>query len=173
MALMTIAEVKTAAYARLVDSVQFKDSDIEIAEFKYIRPALTENLYNAVVSDTTTYAALIATYIKPCLAYWVKYITFESFYSEISDRGINHLTGQNTSTVSNSARTDLKTEVREKALALQEKMMDYVRQKYYEGHTSYQLYKDFTNVYPEKQFIGGFLIQDIEIEDEYDKFKNK
>lgn len=168
MALITIAEVKTLAFTRIVDSIQFKDSDIEMAEFKHIRPVLTENLYNAVVADTVKYAALVA-YVKPCLAYFVKYLTFESFYSEISDRGINHLTGQNINTVSNAARTDLKNEVLEKAKILQEKMLDYVNQQYFTGNADYALFGNQTNVFPEKQFVGGFLVDDIENDINYYK----
>lgn len=160
MALMTISEVKTAAYTRKVDDNQFKDSDIEMAQFKYIRPILTENLYNAVVADTASYTTLITSYIKPCLAYYVKYMTFESFYSEISDRGINHLTGDNFQTSSNAARTDLKNEVLEKARILAEKLTDYVTQRYHAGDSLYTLYGNTTDVYSEKKIIGGFLLED-------------
>jgi len=158
MALMTIAEVITAAYTRKVDALQFKAVDIETAEFKYIREALGENLYNEVVADTSTYATFISTYIKPCLAYFVKFTTFEQFYTEVSDRGINHLTGQNVQTVSNAARTDAKTEVLNKAQILQEKMIDYVQQQKYENNTLYQKYGQTVNVITEKKIIGGLLI---------------
>lgn len=158
MALMTITEVKSAAFTRTVDDIQFKDSDIEIAEFKYIRPVLTENLYNAVVADTSTYSTLITTYVKPCLAYYVKLITLEGFYTELSDRGINHLQGQNTQTVSSQARSDFKEEILLKARALEEKMLDYVNEQYYDGNSDYTLFGTTGDIIEEKQFLGGFLM---------------
>lgn len=170
MALMSIAEVKTAAFNRTVDDTQFKLTDIDIAEFKYIREALTENLYNAVVATPASYATLITTYLKPALAYWVKYINFENFYTEISDRGINQLTGTNYQTASNQARTDLKTEVLEKARLLTEKMVDYVSTEYYAGNTLFSLYKNESNVHDEPKLIAGFLMDEEQI-DTIEKYK--
>jgi hypothetical protein len=158
MALITISEVITAAYTRKVDVLQFKAVDIEAAEFRYIRDALGENLYNEVVADTTTYSTFISTYIKPCLAYFVKYSTFEQFFSEISDRGVNHLTGQNFQTVSNAARTDAKTEVLSKANILLEKMIDYVQNEKSKNNSLFVKYGQNVNVIKEKKIIGGLLI---------------
>jgi len=168
---MTITEVKSAAYTRLVDDIQFKDSDIEIAEFKYIRPILTENLYNYVVANNGSYTTLIDTYIKPCLAYYVKYITLEGFFTELSDRGINHLQGQNQQTVSSQARSDYKAETLLKARTLEEKLTDYIQGLYYAGNTDYTLYGDSSDVYTEDQFVGGFLMDDNDLKDN-PKYKN-
>jgi hypothetical protein len=158
MALMTIADVITAAYTRNIATSQLKTTDIDIAEFQYIRPALTENLYNAVVADTATYATLINTYIKPCLAYFVKYITIENIFVEVSDRGLNHLNSDNATTVGSQQRTDYKTEVLNKANILLEKLVDYVTNQYHAANTLYSLYNNNQNVYEEDKLIGGFLI---------------
>ena len=162
---MTIEQVKTAAFTRKVDNIQFKDSDIAAAEFEYIRPVLTENLYYAVVADTSTYSTLINNYISPCLAYYVKSLLVESFYTEVSDRGINHLQGQNTQTVSSQARTDYKAEVLKKAQIFEEKLKDYINQQYYEGNADYTLYRNATDVIPETDLTAGFLIDDDDIID--------
>ena len=162
---MTIAEVKTAAYTRKVDDIQFKDSDIALAEFEYILPVLTENLYKAVVASPSTYTTLIDTYIKPCLAYYVKSMLVESFFTEMSDRGMNHLQGQNTQTVSGQARTDYKAEVLKKAQIFERKLKDYVNQQYYEGNSDYTLYRNTTDVIPETGLTAGFLIENDEIYD--------
>jgi hypothetical protein len=168
MALMTVAEVITAAYTRNVDTNQLKTSDIEMAQFEYIRPVLTENLYDLVVAaPTTTYSTLVTTYIKPCLAYFVKYLTFESFYTEVSDRGINHLTGDNIQTVSSQARSDAKAEVLHKAQILEEKLLDYVQAQYFDGDSDYTTFGQETDVYLEKQFVGGFLVDDEIINPDY------
>jgi hypothetical protein len=94
-------------------------------------------------------------------------LCFESFYVEVSDRGLNHLVSQDAQTVSNQARTDAKTEVLKKATILEEKLRDYVNQQYMEGSADYTLYRDSSNVFSEKKFIGGFLADSEPIEKRY------
>ena len=50
-----------------------KDEVIQTAELKYIKPVLTSALYDDVVTSPGNYATLITSYIKPCLAFFVKY----------------------------------------------------------------------------------------------------
>lgn len=163
MALMTPAEVITAAFYRKVDAAQIKTTDVEIAEFQYIRPLLTENLYNLVVAaPTTTYATLVTTYIKPCLAFYTKYLNWEDLHLEVSDRGINQLTSQNANPVSNDARTDGRQATLDKANILAEKLRDYVVQQWVAGTSAYSTYMQTSNVYPEAQIVGGFLVDEKE-----------
>lgn len=157
--LMTIAQVKSEAFTRKVDDIQFKDTDIAAAEFEYILPVLTENLYNTVVANPSTYTTLIDTYIKPCLAYYVKAMLVESFFTELSDRGMNHLQGQNTQTASTQARTDYKAEVLKKAQIFERRLKDYINQQYYEANADYALYGNTSDVIAEDGLTAGFLIE--------------
>ena len=46
---------------------------IQTSELKYVKPVLTAALYDDVVASPGDYTTLITSYIKPCLAFFVKY----------------------------------------------------------------------------------------------------
>lgn len=165
--LMLVSEVITAAFTRKVDTAQIKESDVAMAEFKYIRAILTENLYNEVVANTSPYTTLITDYIKPCLAYYTKFLVFNDFFAEVSDRGINQLLSTNAQPVSSQTRTDIREDVLNKANILATKLEDYIQTRYYAGDTLYTKYGQTTNVYNEQRFIGGFLCEDDNINEQY------
>ena len=73
MALITPTEVITIAYVTELDPTMIKAEVIHTAELKYIKPVLTSALYDDVVANPGVYTTLITTYIKPCLAFFVKY----------------------------------------------------------------------------------------------------
>lgn len=158
--LMTVAEVITAAFTRKVDAAQIKDADIAIAEWEYIRPILTEGLYNDVVITPSIYVTLITDYIKPCLAYYVKYLVFNDFMVEVSDRGINQLVSTNANPVSSQLRTDAKLDVLARANILENKLKNYINERYYAGDSIYSEYGNTANIHVEKKLIGGFLCDD-------------
>jgi len=160
MAFMTPTEVITEAFKRPISTDLVTTQDIEIAQWKYIRPALTENLYEAVVTNTgSVYDTLIDTYIKPTLAYYTKHIIYDEIDTEISDRGVSKLLNDDTNKLSQSQKLDVKETILNKANILLDKMMDYVVQEWSDNNTIYDLYNDFTDVIEEDKIIGGILIK--------------
>ncbi len=73
MSLITSSEVISLAYVTELDPTMIKAEVIQTAELKYVKPILTAALYDDVVASPGDYATLITTYIKPCLAFFVKY----------------------------------------------------------------------------------------------------
>ena len=73
MSLITQSEVITLAYVTEIDPSMIKAEVIRSAELKYIKPVLTSALYDDVVADSGSYTTLLSNYIKPCLAFFVKY----------------------------------------------------------------------------------------------------
>jgi hypothetical protein len=73
MSLITSSEVVTLAYVTEIDPSMIKSEIIQTAELKYIKPVLTSALYDDVVATPGSYSTLINDYIKPCLAFFVKY----------------------------------------------------------------------------------------------------
>jgi len=71
--LITVSEVITLAYITKLDDNLIKDHIIDAVEHTYIKPVLTEPLYNDVVTSPSNYTDLIGKFIKPCLAFYVKY----------------------------------------------------------------------------------------------------
>jgi hypothetical protein len=73
MPLITSTEVISIAYITELDPTMIKDEVIATAERKYIRPILSVQLYEDVVANQQQYSTLIEQYVKPCLAFYVKF----------------------------------------------------------------------------------------------------
>lgn len=73
MALISSTEVISLAYVTELDPTMIKSEVIQTAELKYVKPVLTSALYDDVVTNPANYSTLITSYIKPCLAFFVKY----------------------------------------------------------------------------------------------------
>ncbi len=159
--LITKAEIITLAYNRKIDENQIKDAVIDSAEFKYIRQILTENFYDYVVANTSTFTTLIDDYIKPCLAYFVKYLAFNDFFVEISDRGAFNLNADNANVISNATRTDTEAKILQVANIKAEKLTDYIKKQDLANNTDYVLYNDMTDVQTEDEIVAGFFIEGV------------
>ena len=73
MSLITSSEVISLAYVTELDPTMIKSEVIQTSELKYVKPVLTSALYDDVVANPDNYTTLITSYIKPCLAFFVKY----------------------------------------------------------------------------------------------------
>ena len=73
MSLISSPEVIALAYVTEIDPTMIKTEVIQTAELKYIKPILTTALYDDLIANPANYATLITNYIKPCLAFFVKY----------------------------------------------------------------------------------------------------
>jgi len=73
MSLITAIETIALAYVTELDPTMIKSEVIQTSELKYVKPVLTSALYDDVVANPDNYATLISSYIKPCLAFFVKY----------------------------------------------------------------------------------------------------
>ena len=159
MALITKAEIISNAYTRNVNTAYINDNDIIIGEYQFIRPILTENLYDYVSANQGSYTTLIDTYIKPALAQYMKYLLFDELQVEISDRGMNKLLSDNAEPINGQTRADLKAIIMQKANALGERLKDYIHKRVDANDTLYDLYNDFTGVVEEDQLLGGMYIK--------------
>ena len=73
MPLITAIETISLAYVTELDPTMIKSEVIQTAELKYVKAVLTSALYDDVVANPGDYTTLITSYIKPCLAFFVKY----------------------------------------------------------------------------------------------------
>ena len=73
MSLISATETIALAYVTELDPTMIKSEVIQTAELKYVKPVLTSALYDDVVTNPGGYSTLITSYIKPCLAFFVKY----------------------------------------------------------------------------------------------------
>jgi hypothetical protein len=71
--LISKSDIVSLAYITNIDDNLIKDEVINMVIQTYLVPVLTEAFYNEIMLDPNSYTALINTYIKPCIAFYVKY----------------------------------------------------------------------------------------------------
>jgi uncharacterized membrane protein YidH (DUF202 family) len=148
--LITQEDVIDLAFNRDIEATRIKDADINVAEWKYIRPALTDSLYSNIINNVANYTTLLA-FVKPALAYYVKYVAFEELAFELSDRGIFQLTSQDANGVSDTQRAAYKESVLVKANELISVAINYI----VENDLPYYDRENATH----PRIIGGFLVE--------------
>ena len=82
MSLLTATEVNRIAFITPIDSALIPDEIIQVAETKYIIPALTKPIDDDLSVHPGIYATLITEYIKPYLANCVKFLLYSQYYSD-------------------------------------------------------------------------------------------
>ena len=82
MSLLTATEVNQIAFITPIDSALILEEIIQIAEIKFIIPAITKPVYDDLSVHPGIYVTLIPEYIKPYMAYCVKFLLFSQYYSE-------------------------------------------------------------------------------------------
>ena len=82
MPLITPSEVNTLAFITPVDPATILEEIINTAETKYLVPVITQPVYDDLSVHPGMYTTLVNDYIKPYLAYCVKYLLYSQYYSE-------------------------------------------------------------------------------------------
>ena len=130
MALIEADEIITIVSTRNIDTGHILPAEIAIAENDYIKKAIGDDLYTAVVGDLVTYADFITDYIKPVLAYGVLSNIWNRLGVEITDRGINGFTGEGITTPQVQDKANTLFEIRQRLSSLQRSMIDYAEEQY-------------------------------------------
>jgi len=84
MPLITAKEINSIAFSIPIDSAMILDEIIIAAETKFIIPAITKPIYDDLSIHPGIYTTLIADYIKPYLAYCVKFLLYSQYLYESS-----------------------------------------------------------------------------------------
>ena len=82
MSYFSKTELISLAFITAFDENEIKDEIIYTAISKYIIPVVTPALYQEAVNDPHRYEELIEGYIKPCLAFYVKYMHLQQLFLE-------------------------------------------------------------------------------------------
>lgn len=82
--LITPAEINTLAFLTPLDVSYFKTNIMYSVQEKDLRIIMSNTLYDAILTDTASYPILIESYIKPFLAFQIKYYTLTLLYSDIT-----------------------------------------------------------------------------------------
>ena len=81
--LITAAEINTLAFLTPLDVSNFKADIIYSVQEQDLRVIMSDALLDPVLANTSAYPILIETYIKPFLAFKIKYFTLRLLYSEL------------------------------------------------------------------------------------------
>ena len=91
--LITTAEINTLAFITPISVTLFKDNIMFSVEEKNLRAILGDDLQDSVNADPTSFPILLGSYIKPFLAYQIKYFTLRLINSDlIVDASYTNLT---------------------------------------------------------------------------------
>ena len=131
MALITAAQILTIVSPRNLDAGNILPAEIAIAELDYIRDAIGQDLYDAVVTNTDdAYDDFIEYYIHPVLAYGVLSNIWQRLGVEVTDRGINTFTGEGITTPQVQDKETTLFEIRQRLSSLQRNMITYAETQY-------------------------------------------
>ncbi len=147
--IVTQTEVIDLAFNRSIDTTRIKDSDINAAEWKYIKPLLGNDLFEDVINNLSGYTDLLV-YLKPCAAYYVKYFVLPDLMYEISDRGAFQLDVDDGMGMNEQQRNELLTKTLDKANQLGSIVKNYL------VNTENTLYNAGVDT---GKIVGGFFIK--------------
>jgi len=82
MPIITAQEINNIAFVEPIDLALITDDLIRAAEAKYLIPAITKPIYDDLSVHHETYTYFVTEFIKPYLAYCVKYLLFTQYFTE-------------------------------------------------------------------------------------------
>lgn len=87
---ITKEEVKSIAFERSIADALVPDSFITLSEKNHLKPALGEDLFDRLDTDTglTAYETSLKTLLKNALAFWVKYECLPHITTQLDNSGL-------------------------------------------------------------------------------------
>ena len=140
---------KTFDYTNMI-----KDSYINIAELKHIKPVLGATLYDAIVAAPSSYTTLISGYLKETIAYYVVYESLPYINLQITDKGLM----LNDSETANQAQDKQRGELRNSLLSMGDSLRDNMMEYINDNKTTYTLYDTTEDISKNIKVIGGIIL---------------
>lgn len=126
-----------------------KDSYIEIAEYKHIKPILGAEFYDLVNTTPSSYATLVNTYLKKLIAYYTVYEAMPFLNLQITDKGIMVNNSEQASQASSEQRSELRSSLLSLAETLRNEMIEYMK----DDETNYESGDSETT-----RILGGIIL---------------
>ena len=159
--LITATEiVQEASVYQNIDPEIIKVNFIEVSQEEHIRPVLTEDLYDLVVSEnnsgtfTGLNETLLNTYIKPALAFMVMSDVVTLNAVRFADAGIMVNTSDTSESATREERADLSKKYQKMGGTLIEKMQRYLE----DNETSFSTWKNESSPYVPNKSTGGIIM---------------
>ena len=154
--------IETALLNDTVDTSYFKDSYIEVCQEEYIRPVLTQDLYDAIVSQsaldtlTSVNSTLLEDYIKPALAFYVALDIVPHLSIKTTNQGLMVGSSETSNPATSQERSDIQTRYREQGNTMLEKMVRYIEHE--DNLASYPLYENGSSSVITATLKGGIIL---------------
>jgi hypothetical protein len=145
---ITQQEVVDLAFEKDIRTGYIKDSKIEAAELKYMRPALTETLFNRLNQsneDLNEKELALKALIKKALAFYVGFLVIPSISLQVTNRGTQLPTGQNSNTGSDKQRGQIRDTYLSMADTFKDEAVKYIEDNIESFREYYEAYKSSSN----------------------------
>lgn len=139
-----------------------KDFIIKVSQEKYIKPILTKDLYDEIISQiqTDTVTVLnqaVLDLVEPALAFFVKAESLPDIMAQVTSKGIMLNDTEFSTSVSSTQRAEIKSVTFDHAYTLSALITEYLNDE--DNIDDYPLYQsDDINVDNETERLGDILI---------------
>jgi hypothetical protein len=165
--LLTKDEIVAISFKRKIDLVKIPDRLAESVQSTHIKPVLGADLYDKVIATPSSYSALID-YLKPVIAYFVKYYILPEIWIDISTTGVNKIQGNNR-TIADSEEFGT---ARQDALDMANKFMSDLTDYLNDNTTLYPDYYYYSNPGNKVNIVGGIIYRPDIVQDADDYYIN-
>jgi hypothetical protein len=150
--LMTRAEVIATAFDRVIEPTKIAPGMIEAVQLNHIMPIIGEDFYDALVETPSSYAAILE-FIKPVLAYFVKFYALPRLYVEMGTMGLSMISGNNRQPVDQNSYEKMRAEALEMANLHAGRLNKFL----YDNEVDYPLYFEGKNPARHVKVAGGII----------------
>ena len=143
-----------------IDPSLIKDTFIEVSQEEHIRPILTQDLYDLIVSEknsgtfTGLNETLLNDYIKPALAFFVILDILPTLTLRITNKGLMINNSETSQAATREERLDIMTRYRELGKTMLEKMERYLD----DNSSSFITYQNGSSAIITTKLKGGIIL---------------
>ena len=153
--------IETAFLNDNVDTALIKELYIEISQEEHIRPILTQDLYDAIVTQKeegtlTTANTTLMTYIKPALCFFVAVDIIPHLAIRTTNKGLMINTSETSEPATREERKDIQTRYREQGITMLEKMTRFIEHE--DNLSDYPLYENGSSLSITTDLKGGIIL---------------
>jgi len=141
------------------DTNLIKTTTIEQTQLKHLKPVLTEDLYDLIVTENNASSLSAAnqtifdTYIVPAMYWFVKYDVILDAHLKSNSKGINRSFGDFSEQGDNTDISHVMTSAFMTGLKILERMTEYIE----DNESSYSTYESGKNVLNDVSLRGGII----------------
>lgn len=144
---------------------KIRDAKILAAQEEWIRPVLGKTFYKQVQSEisendiTPDNVPLLADYIRPCLAFYVKYLILPDLENPLTNKGSQELFGQHSKPISKEDKAIKRKTAKQTADSLAGVLQRFIEDNIEVDPTKYPLYKVTENIKNRVSIRSGVILK--------------